>query len=790
MHILDTPTRKNLILIISALWVWCHTMYGQDPAAPFQKILPGGIHLNASGISCDTLSGTRSRQSNKHRPHGVIEGFLNQGMYASAEQLFEGRLPGLMLVWQTGQPGGAANLYIRGINSIRISSEPLFIVDGIPLDGRSARAATIRTDLGIYPGSSPLNFLNTQDIESIRILKGGYSASRYGLRGANGVVIIETKNGGTSMPGAVFSTGIGINQVQKKYDVLTAGEYRRALNDYGLSNMGDGKGTEDAQEAIFQNALSRYHDFSIAGRKGGHKYRLSIGLQDFEGVVKESGMSKYHFSFNNSNTFFDDRVGMKFAILSSHTNEEIVPISTNAGFAGSLIGQALQWNPTIPLVQNGEFTNAGNNQTGAIVGGTTINPLQLLDASHENAHVTTILASISPYWNIRHNIRYRYRYGVHYSQGTSRAGIKGSINVQGIQGDGFAAISKTDLLSQIHAHTLEFHTGPFPETSLQLEAGYEYQTHDYRGERMSGRGFSVPDRDNTTTLQNSDARNRLIESFADPIIKLQALYGMAAFQWKDTYVLNVAARHEGSSKLGKNNRYMTFPGLRFAWIASNESFLASEFLNKLALWIDWGKTGNQGFPAGAATERYRLNPTFNNPYPGIQYVNTSNPDLKAETSTSVEIGLDFGFCKNKLSGQVNFFRKATRGLLLDPFITEPGPIAMGWRNIDGKILNNGIDIQLTGKLVEKGNTHVSISGFMTYLSHKLTEFSEGPIFTGNLLGAGVSSNLVQVFENEKPLLTFFTSKFIGLDEHGKSQYANNREREFFGNPIPGFLFGI
>ncbi|MEL6945816.1 MAG: TonB-dependent receptor plug domain-containing protein, partial [Bacteroidota bacterium] len=292
---------------------------------------------------------------------------FNQGVVISSDQLLQGRVAGVNIVNNSGQPGGQATVKVRGNNSIRSGADPLYVVDGVPLDGRTAKASF--GAFGNIENSNPLNFLNPSDIASIEVLKDASSAAIYGSRASNGVILITTKK---ALPGKMdvnFNASVGTSSILKEYDVLTGDEYRSALSQYGLS--GDGGSSTDAFDEILRNGTAQNYNLSIGTGNENGRVRFSAGYQDVQGIVEGSGLTRYSATLNSQYDLFDDRAGVDFFVVSSHTEETIAPISTNAGFTGNLIGQALQWNPTIPLLTNGEFTTSLNNP---LVGNTTINP--------------------------------------------------------------------------------------------------------------------------------------------------------------------------------------------------------------------------------------------------------------------------------------------------------------------------------------------------------------------------------------------------------------------------------
>ncbi len=706
---------------------------------------------------------------------------FNKGIVVSADQLLQGRLAGVNVINNSGQPGGEATVKIRGNNSIRAGANPLYVVDGIPLDGRSARASLFNTSLGDIPNSNPLNFLNPSDISSIEVLKDASSAAIFGARAANGVILVTTKRSVSDQPMIDFSVTAGVSSILKKYDVLDGDQYRAALTDYGIT--GDGGADVDAFDEILRSAVTQNYNFSIGGGGENNRYRLSFGYADIEGIVRESGIKKYNAALNTTFDFMEDLIGLDVFLVANHATEDIAPISSNAGFTGNLVGQALQWNPTVPLLTaSGEYTTGVNNP---LVGNTTINPLVMLAAHNELANTTTLLTGISPFVNITDKLQYRYRFGVNYGTGTTRGNIRGWANVEGIQNRGFAAVSRTDLLSILHAHTLTFNTDISSNLSFNALVGYEYQKFDFRGEAFAGFGFSVLDRDNTFNLQNAAPADRLAFSFADPLSELQSYFGRVNFNLNDKYLLTATLRADGSSKFGENNRYGYFPSVAVAWKLSNEDFISGGIFDDLKLRLGWGQTGNQEFPAGSAQERYEF------VQGGVRQVNAPNPDLQWEASTTTNIGLDFSLFDYKLSGTIEYFSRSTDNLLLDPQVSEPGPAVKAWRNIEGEVVNSGLELSLNAFLIENDNLTFQLGGNVSFLNNEFRNYTGADILVGQLFGQGSSGATVQVITNGQPLNSFYTRDYMGLDESGNSIYRDNGDVfYFFGDPNADMILGL
>jgi len=633
-----------------------------------------------------------------------------------------------------------------------------------------------------------LNFLNPTDIASISVLKDASSAAIYGSRGANGVVIVNTKKGRSQEPYVDLNINLGTSNILKKYDVLDSNEYRSALDQYGLSGGGgDGGGNVDAFDEILQNGFMQRYGLSIGGGSANGNYRVSLGLHDQDGIIKESGLKRYNAALNSNYEFLDNRVGMDVLIIASHSKENVAPISSNAGFTGNLVAQALQWNPTIPLMSNGDFTTATNNSTDATVGGTTINPLQLLAAHNEVANTTTLLGSLSPYINITDNLQYRYRYGINYGLGKTVGDVAGYVNVQNIEGLGWAARAETVLSSQLHTHTLNYNQQLTSGFGLDVVVGYEYQNFDYTGSDMLGRDFSVIDFTNSNAIENGANSNRVISSFADPINELQSYFGRANLNVSDKYLLTGTVRVDGSTKFGENNKYGVFPSVAARWNLHNEAFLKDGVFNNLSLRVGWGQTGNQeGLPAGSSKDRYGLGGNGS-----VQQLNVANPNLKWETSTTFNVGLDFGLFDYALTGTVEYFNRVTTDLLLDPFVSEPGPAVRAWRNIEGEVVNSGVELSLTAYVIDNDNLQLSIGGNVAFLDNEFRDYQGADLLVGQLFGQGSSGATVQVMADGLPLNTYQTRNFTGLDDTGTSIYANDGAlEETFGDPNADVVAGF
>lgn len=706
---------------------------------------------------------------------------FNKGIQTAPDQLIQGKVAGVQVVNNSGAPGGATTVRIRGNSSVRTGSQPLYVIDGVPLDGRTARPSVdVGSGVGQTPNANPLNFISTSDIASIDILKDASATAIYGSRGANGVVIITTKKGQSGTPRIDVSASAGISNVLKEYDILNGDEYRKALQDYGLPATNNFGGNEDAFDAITRTAFTQNYNVAIGGGNDNGRYRLSAGFLDQEGVVEKTGFKKYSVNLTSSYKFLENKkLSIDFNVLASHNTEEIAPISNNAGFEGSLIGHALQWNPTRPL-------RKANDSLDILYGSTTVNPLAMSEAYDDKADVTGILASISPAYKLTNDLEYRLLYSINRSVGVRKTQIASFINLPDIEGKGFAVDADNELTTQLFTQTLSYSKQLNTNLGLNAVVGYEYQKFDFKGSTTKARGFQAGFIPYTNYLQNSSQDSRDISSFADPISKLQSFFGRVSGNFRDRYLLTATLRADGSSKFGENNRYGYFPSFAAAWNISNEEFFNPAFIDNLKLRLGWGQTGNQEFPAGSAQERYGFSQG------AIFQDNVANPDLQWENSTTYNAGIDFSVMQGRLTGSIDYFNKKTKDLLFNFNAIQPAPAVKYWINLDGEVVNKGWEVALNGLLVRNANIAWNLGVNASFLDNELKNYNGPVVLTGEISGQGVSGATVQRLENGQPLNAFYVREFLGIDKTtGKSTYTDDGNSfHFIGDPNPDVLLGI
>lgn len=713
---------------------------------------------------------------------------FNKGPLNAPDQLIQGKVAGVQMINNSGQPGGASTVRIRGNSAVTGTGQPLYVVDGVALDGRSARPST-SAGIGTAPDGNPLNFINPADIESMEILKDASATAIYGSRAAYGVVLITTKRGKSGDTKIDLSASTGVSNIARKVDVLSGDEYRAALAKYGLTNGNFGSSV-DALDEVTRTAYNQNYSIGISGGSNGNTFRASLGYQDQQGIIKSTDFKKYSAGFNGNFKFLESKkLGLDINMISNQYLESIAPITTDAGFTGSLISQALSWNPTQ------SFYNA-NGGLFIDYGSTTINPLAALAANNDKAKVSTILGSISPYYKITPWLEYRMLASVNYSAGIRRASTRSFLNLQGIQPSGtflggYASYSNNELITQQFTNTLNFNKEIASKLNLNAIVGYEYSNFMNKGTTNTATGFGEIDADYTDAFQTTAPANRTFSAFNNPTTELQSYFARAIFNYDSKYILTATFRADGSTKFGKANRYGYFPSFAAAWDIKKESFMESaSWLDQLKMRVGYGKTGNQDFPSGSAQQRYDFGNS--NGAPTLVAINNANPNLKWQSDEQTNVGIDFGLLKSRLTGSVDYFHKTTNDLLFPQisFVPAVGGNVPTWVNLPGQIINKGVELTLNGVLIEKDNISWSLGGNATFINNKVQNIN-GIIKTGSLNGQGLSGVTTEVIQNGLPLFAMVTRQYNGLDANGFSLYTDDGFTNYYvGNPNPKVIMGL
>jgi iron complex outermembrane receptor protein len=714
---------------------------------------------------------------------------FNQGVITSPDQLLQGKVSGLEIVNNSGQPGSATTIKIRGNNSIRTANNPLYVVDGVALDGRTARP---NLDLGQgglgfgpTPESNPLLYINPNDISQIDVLKDASATAIYGSRGANGIIVITTKKGVSGPTKLEFGTSLGaFAGYMKNYGLLSAGEFRAQSKANNL--VQDSGASVNALKEITQHTLTQNYNLAFSGGNDRGKFRASFLGSRTAGFLKKTNLDKYLGNFGGSYNFIDKRITFDFGIIAGHTRENMGLISNTTGAGGNVLSWALNWNPTrLFRERNGLWANNPAEDFSIP------NPMAAIDAFTDFADVDVVLANISATVKILDNLEYKFLYAINHGAGTRKTSIGGWLGgVDGLSGKGFGALSEAGLTSQTFTHTLNYHTDLAEALRFEAIAGYEYWKTDYYTQTLGATGFNTNlDQALQTSIpyynfmQNASTQLPLSRS-VDPRAEIQSYFARVNFNLSDKYYLTATMRADGSNKFGKNNKYGYFPSVGAKWAISNEDFMkGGGFFSNLGLRGSWGITGNQEFPSGASLEQFSST-AFN----AAGQTNVANPDLKWEKTTTLNFGFDYAVLGNKLYGSFDWYHKKTTDLLFQNSAIQPAPASIYFINLPADLINKGVEFSIGTTIISKQDFTWDLSFNIAYNKNKLTHFNQARIQTGKVSGNGVSGVLAEAIADNQPVDVFYLKKFSGFDQNGQQIVADTAS--YMGDPNPSVISGL
>jgi TonB-dependent starch-binding outer membrane protein SusC len=724
--------------------------------------------------------------------NSVSEKDFNKGINTSVEQLMQGRVAGVNITQNSGQPGGGINVRIRGTSSVRNGNNPLFVVDGVPLSGGDVSAGTGTNNLGGSAAKNPLNFLNPNDIEKIDILKDASATAIYGARGANGVVLITTKKG-KGKGGLDYNVSVGASQITKKYDLLNPTEFVAAAG--ATQNLG---AQTDWQDVLFRTGLSNDHSLTYGGGSDKGSYRFSVGYLNQEGIMVNSAMNRFSARFNGDQKFINDKLTMSVNLTVSEINDFGIPVTDNAGFTGDLLGGVLKSNPTMPIYLYNK-SNKLDCDTCTIFqrsGGAEPSPAAMLRYSKDITKTLKTLGSISANYNIIEGLDFKTVLGFDRSKSERKNAISRALVVQEISGLGRLSLNNIDVSTTLWENYFNYNK-KFGNVNFTGLLGYSYQQFSGSSNGFEFSKFRVDDPE--IMANNLESASAFAPTGSGSTTdELQSYFARANFSISDKYLLTASIRRDGSTKFGGNNKYGNFPSFAAKWRLISEDFIPKNIFSDLGLRIGYGVTGNQEIPYNLYTQRQRyggwdLNPDGVLQGGGFGDVAFQNPDLKWESTAQTNIGLDFGFANNRVSGTIDVYKKNTNDLLIQVTSAQPAPTPFVWKNLDADVENKGIELGLNVVAIDGKDFNWNISGNVAYNKNEVKRYG-GLINTGAINGQGLTGAFAQRIAQGQPLFAFFLRQFNGFDANGNTIYGANGDRdfqEFNGqSPLPTVTGGL
>jgi len=724
------------------------------------------------------------------------------------DNALKGLAAGVTVTTSSGQPGASAKVRIRGMGTIN-NSDPLYIVDGMPVDGG-------------------IDYINPNDIQSIEVLKDAASGAVYGTRAANGVILITTKTGTKGTTKVTYDYTMGWQNPWKERDVLNASEFAIMMNE-ALLNNGEapryndpysyGEGTDWQHELFNYNAPVVNHQLSISGASEKASYYLSAGYNNQEGIVggdyDRSNYERFSLRLNNLYKMLDDNSRNylnKFSVgvNSAYSRINSSGIETNSEY-GSPLGSALAMSPTLgvyaidptdpiyhqslyPAVtdpHNGLFYTIPGDEYNELT-----NPLAALTLpgakNNSDKFVSTFWAEL----NIWDNLKFKSSLGVdlafwgtdgwtpQYYLGKSSKSEKSSV---------YSSMNR-GITWQVE-NVLSYEKSILDSHNISLMLGQSAM--EYNGRNVGGSNYYMIEEnadkaniDFTTGTQKNGDMSVYGGAFAPHT--LSSLFGRLNYNYKERYILQGTVRRDGSSRFGENNHYAVFPSYSFGWNLTNEAFMANRpsWLTNTKVRYSWGKNGNEkmdDFRYTVLTSKgnnYTFGMGDGVTYNGTKPNGTPNPDLSWEESVQTNIGLDLGFFANSLTFSTDYFVKTTKDMLMvkediAAYLGESKP----WGNA-GEMKNSGFEFELAYRF-SVSNVKMRVGGNASYLKNEL-------VSTGNPTGfinydSYANVGTISRGENGMPWPYFFGLKTDGIFQNVDevNSYVNESGSRIQPKAIPG-----
>ena len=686
---------------------------------------------------------------------------LNKGLATSPADLLQGKTPGVQITTNSGAPGAGSKIRIRGGSSLSASNDPLIVIDGLPISS---------TDIS---GGDVLNTINPNDIESFSILKDASATAIYGSRASNGVILITTKKGKAGAKPRINVDMSGtFKTVAKKVDVLGADAFR----DFFTANYGDnadamaalGNANTKWQDEIYKTAFAEEINASVTGgyvaKNSGFKmpYRVSTGFLNNDGNLKTSAMQRGTVGINLTPTLLNDR-------LTINLNGKGV-FTHNAFADEGAIGAAVQYNPLKPVYnEDGKYFRWESN--GAPNTMSTLNPVAQLYEQNKDSYIRRFVG----------NAQFDYKFKF-------LDGLRANLNL-GLDFSTTSGWNVTQQGSEISYHNkLENGTGLWEKyTQLRRDQTLEfYLAYAKELKEISSRfdilaGYSWQHFYNKTTDQKIANDGSGLEFPTTPLFKtesyLVSFYGRLNYSLLDRYLFTFTLRDDGTSRF-QNNKWGLFPSAALAWRISEEPFLKdADWLSNLKLRLGYGITGQQNIGQGdyPSIPTYHTNQAGSLYMFGNQVITPITPkgyaaQIKWESTTTYNIGLDFGFARNRINGSIDVYQRKTKDLL------NTVPVASGTNLTNyllmnvGDMENKGIEGALNIVPIENKDLRWEIGFNVAYNKNKITRLtaSDDPSYLGVETGgiSGGVGNNIQIHKVGNPVSSFFVYQQV-YDEAGK-----------------------
>lgn len=687
---------------------------------------------------------------------------------SSVESALAGSIAGLNVTTTSGQPGAASIMRIRGGNSITGGNEPLYVIDGFIVynDPSSTRTGAAGSDATL----DPLAFLNPGDIASIEVLKDVSATAIYGTRGANGVIIITTKKGYHGRNNISYSANFSWSTAAKKLDFLNAAQWADLYNEIRANEGIDERldtptASYDWQDAALRTGFAQEHNVSVVGGDDVSRYNISAGYKSQEGIVLGTDQTRYVGRINYERNFLKN---LLIGVNASGAYNKVNGLANNNSmFAPNSWVAAITHTPYTSIYNtDGSYNYDPTPSSIDNYNGHVGNPISDLENTVALTENTRIIASGFAEWEVLPKLKVKATLGADLSN-TQQQYYAPSYTTNGLAYNGYASMGQTKTNTWQTEYTVSYANVFSGIHSLSLLGGYTAQRTDRKGFATTGYGFS----NDATGANNLAAAETLLPSSSEAYVStLQSWIGRVNYSYAQKYNASVTMRADGSSRFAKNHRWGFFPSVGLSWNLDKERFFHfGRSVDFLKLRASYGVVGNQEigdyqFAANVDPTTIIVNGSETS---GYVISNMASPDLKWETTSSFNVGLNAGFFNQRLTVTLDAYWKKTHDLLLDVPVEQVTGFSSVLRNA-GSVSNRGLELEIGGVIIDNKDLQWTVNGNIARNVNKITSLGNSdyflPSFTEVSTMQYINPLIVKVGE---PLGTFYGYRFKGIVQEGQ-----------------------
>lgn len=667
----------------------------------------------------------------------------------TVSSLLQGRAAGVQVTTGDGAPGGGINIRIRGTSTITGSTEPLYIIDGFPVNSDNDN---LYVSGGFNEGNgegndtnkvrpNALSFINPADIESIEILKDASATAIYGSRGANGVVLIKTKSGKLGKTKVNVNYSMGAQTIIKKLNVLDGPAWVARLTEAEINNgiapgdvryngsdefhpLAQNAETNNWQDILYRTALVQDLSMSFSGGTENTKYLFSGKYYDAEGIMVGSGYKDMQARMN-----LDQKVGrfnFKSNVLVSHNINDRVP--TGAGFNYNAVTQGLGYSPAINPDWFDDEKGAWYVDPKTSGPGVYTNPLRFIKGIDDQIATNRILGNVQMDVNLLNSLKLTGSYGIDYSDATRDTYTNRTLTIAGSAVNNGLARVNNGKSTRTNTNAYLTYNQSFKSHNLSGVLGVERIKQVNEGLDVRASDFATDDL-KTDNLGGGNTENLRVTNGKSQW-QTEGYFGRLNYNYSNKYYVSLNGRYDGSSVFGLNNKWAFFPSLALAWRPTQESFLQEQdVMSEMKIRASIGQTGNGNLDPYSSLGLWSIGPNRYS-YGNGQLVNGAslsriqNQNLKWETTTQYNIGLDTEFLNGKLGLTMDYYVKDTDNLILDVVIPRSSGFGTSRQNL-GALRNTGFEVGINYVVLDDGDFHWDFNANMAFTKSKATDVGEG-----------------------------------------------------------------